>query len=117
MGCALGNKRSSVSSFFYLCQNWLPSYTGKDRIVVSLGAAALLWSIWKTRNKSCFQSVVPRDPTDIIFLVCTLLDSWKNLQKRGVQNMLHRVSRRIMLVTRDVFRGGHGSAPRVRRLL
>ncbi|VAH06208.1 unnamed protein product [Triticum turgidum subsp. durum] len=104
-------------SFFDLCQNWLSSYTGKDRVVVLLGTAALLWSIWKTRNKSSFQSVMPTDPTGIIFLVCSLIDSWKNLQKRGVQNMLHQVSRRIVRVTRDVFRGGHGLAPHVRRIL
>lgn len=88
VGCALGNQRDPIS-FFDLCQNWLSSYTGKDRVVVLLGTAALLWSIWKTRNKSCFQSVMPRDPTDIIFLVCSLLYSWKNLQKRGMQSMLH----------------------------
>ena len=116
VGCALGSQRAPMS-FFDLCQNWLSSYTGKDRVVVLLGSAALLWSIWKTRNKSCFQSVMPSGSTDIIFLVCSLLDSWKNLQKRGVQSMLHQVSRRIVRVTRDIFRGGHGLAPHVRRIL
>ena len=115
VGCSLGNQRSPVS-FLDLCQNWLPNYTGKDRVVVMLGVAALIWSIWKTRNKSCFQGVKPNDPTDIIMSVCSLLYSWKILQKKGLQNTLQLVARRIAQVTRDVFRIGYGWAPYQRRI-
>ena len=83
-GCSLGNQRFPVS-FLDLCQNQLPNYTGEDRVVVMLGVAALLWSIWKTRNKSCFQSLLPRDPTNVIFTLCSTLDSWTVLHKKGVR--------------------------------
>lgn len=73
----------------------LPAYTGKDRAVVSIGSAALLWIIWKTRNKYCFQSVLPTDPTNVIFILCSLLESWVVLQKRGLQGLLSEVSKRL----------------------
>ena len=87
VGSALGNPQTPLS-FFDFCQNWLPKYTGKDRMVIAIGTTALLWSVWKVRNKPCFQSSLPKDPTDIIFSLCSVLDSWGVLQKRGVQKTL-----------------------------
>lgn len=41
---ALGNPTMPIS-FLDLCQNWLPTYTGKDRVVVAVGSVALIWTI------------------------------------------------------------------------
>lgn len=101
--------------FFDLCRNWIPAYTGKDRTVVSIGAA-LLRLLWKARKKSCFQSILPKDPTDVIFTICYLLDSWAILQKRGVLNMLREVPKSMTRVARDVYRGAHGWGPTVKRI-
>ncbi|KAI4991371.1 hypothetical protein ZWY2020_039742 [Hordeum vulgare] len=91
-------------SLFDLCQNWIPAYTGKDRVVVSVGVAALLWSIWKTRNKAYFQSTLPRDPTDVIF------------NKKVVLSMLKEVTKRLAKVVCDVYSRSHGWGPAVRRI-
>ena len=115
VGSALGNPQTPLS-FFDLCQNWLPKYTGKDRMVIAIGTTALLWSIWKARNKSCFQSSLPRDPTDIIVSLCYMLDSWGVLQKRGVEKTLKEVTKRLAQIARDVFKRAYGWGPAVRRL-
>ena len=115
VGSALGNPQTPLS-FFDFCQNWLPKYTGKDIVVIAIGTAALLWSIWKTRNKSCFQSSLSKDPTDIIFSLCSVLDSWGVLQKRGVQKTLKEVTKRLAQIARDVFKRAYGWGPAVRRL-
>jgi hypothetical protein len=35
-----------------------------------IGAAGLLWNLWKTRNVDCFQTKLPKDPTDVVFSLC-----------------------------------------------
>lgn len=36
------------------------------RVVVAVGLAAILWVIWKTWNKVCFDNAFPYDPTSVI---------------------------------------------------
>jgi hypothetical protein len=78
--CAFGVE-SKPESFFDLCQNWLQKFTGKDRVVVMLGTAALLSNLWKTRNSACFQGKRPNHPIDVTFSICRLLDDWNILKK------------------------------------
>ena len=111
----LGNPKLPLS-FFDLCQNWIPSYSGKDRAIVSIGAAALIWTIWKTKNKSCFQRVFISNPINVIFTLCSLLDSWMILQRKGVQKMLREVSKRLSRVANEVYRRTYGWNPSAQRL-
>ena len=111
----LGNPKLPLS-FFDLCQNWIPSYSGKDRAIISIGAAALIWTIWKTRNKSCFQRVFLSNPINVIFTLCSLLDSWMILQRKGVQKMLREVSKRLSRVANEVYRRTYGWNPSALRL-
>ncbi|KAI5008337.1 hypothetical protein ZWY2020_009385 [Hordeum vulgare] len=89
-------------SLFDLFQNWIPAYTGKDRVVVSV---------------ACFQNTLLRDPTDVVFNVCSLLDSWSVLQKKKrMLNMLKEVTKRLAKVTCGVYSKSHGWGPAVRRI-
>jgi hypothetical protein len=31
-------------SMFNLCQNWIPKYSGRDKVLIMLGVAGLMWS-------------------------------------------------------------------------
>jgi hypothetical protein len=41
---------------------WLEKIGGFDRVIAKHVMAAILWSIWKTRNRACFDGVMPSDP-------------------------------------------------------
>lgn len=111
---ALGNPQTP-SSNFNLCQNWLLDYTGKGRAIVSVDFAALLWIIWKTKKQCCSQRILRAEPTNVIFVVCTLLDTWIVLHKKGTQSMLSEVTRRL-IGGADIFKRTRGWGPTARRL-
>jgi hypothetical protein len=41
--------------------------------------AAAFWALWKTRNKACFDNVLPTDPCELIYVICQYIDYWSNL--------------------------------------
>jgi hypothetical protein len=49
-----------------------------------IGAAGLLWNLWKTRNVDCFQRKLPKDSTDVVFPLCWL----EILHKEKVQKVV-----------------------------
>jgi mannosylglycoprotein endo-beta-mannosidase len=113
--CALGIGTKPVN-FYDLCQNWLQKFTGRDRIVVMVGTAALLWNLWKTRNASCFQQKFHNNPTEVIFSMCRLMDDWNFLQKEKVQELVRRVSERVRRIASEMFCRRHGWAPMTKRI-
>jgi hypothetical protein len=47
--------------------------------------------------------IFPRDPTNVIFFLCRMLDSWSILQKSGVQKLLQLVAERLTQVAREIY--------------
>jgi hypothetical protein len=43
--------------------------------LVLVGVAAVLWILWKARNRACFDRILPTDPTELIFTICFTLGS------------------------------------------
>jgi hypothetical protein len=76
--------------FVDLYRDWFNMYSGRDRKAVIVGSVAVVWTIWKTRNKSCFQKIRPGDPTSVITLVCHFINTWSNMQKNGLQKLCYR---------------------------
>lgn len=66
---------NSVQEIF----NWIMNFTGKMRNVVAVGVAAILWAIWRTRNKACFENIFPYDPTSVIVQATHWLEFWSGL--------------------------------------
>jgi hypothetical protein len=66
------------------CERWLPN--GKQFYVV--GIATTCWSIWKIRNKVCFDGKTFRNPIEIICHACALMKYWAGLQKEGDKEVL-----------------------------
>ena len=99
-----------------LYAKWFSAYDGKDRIAMMLGAVAIFWAVWKTRNRSCFQRIRPKDPTNVVIYMCNFLHVWANLQKEGLKSMLLRGADNITKVAREIFGQSHGWNPILRRI-
>jgi hypothetical protein len=46
---------------------------------VWVGASAVLWALWNTRNKLIFEGKILKQPTDVFFLIFSYLQSWRPL--------------------------------------
>jgi hypothetical protein len=76
----------------------------------------MFWSIWKTRNRACFDNVLPFDPCDIIYIICHLLDYWCELQKPKVQEGLRQGNDLVKMMLRLIFNRAKGWAPLFKEL-
>lgn len=86
IACAF-NCKSVADSVPLLSDNWIDSFRAKHQKLVLVGAAAMLWAVWRARNRVCFRHKRPNDPTSVVFSVCYWLDFWSILQE-GEQEAL-----------------------------
>jgi hypothetical protein len=52
------------------------------------GLPAICWSIWKTRNKACFEKIMLKNPIEILCFACTNMKYWAGLFKIDFQEQL-----------------------------
>ncbi|PNT64984.1 hypothetical protein BRADI_4g35542v3, partial [Brachypodium distachyon] len=82
-------KRSQIQfpySFLWNIKVPLKIKFGKrDRKLVLVGFAAVIWVIWKTRNDACFRNMMPNDPSAVVFAICAMINHWSGLQKSSSQ--------------------------------
>jgi hypothetical protein len=52
------------------------------------GLAAICWSIWKSRNKACFEKIMIKNPIEILCMACANMKHWAGLFKREFQEQL-----------------------------
>jgi hypothetical protein len=52
------------------------------------GLAAVCWSIWKIRNKACFEKIMIKNPIDILCLACANMKYLVRLFKTEFQEQL-----------------------------
>ncbi|PNT66801.1 hypothetical protein BRADI_3g17056v3 [Brachypodium distachyon] len=71
--CEIG----SGERYFIWVKRFLPGL--KTTFVEGLGAVC--WAIWKTRNAVCFEKKVVHHPTSVVFILCSFLRYWAELQK------------------------------------
>lgn len=55
--------------------SWLNNIEKFTKNLVVTGIAAVIWTIWKSKNKVCFENKFPQDPTDLVYMACNLVDS------------------------------------------
>jgi hypothetical protein len=84
-------------------QQCFASFSGIDREVVMIGAVALCWTLWRSRNNSFFDGMRPKDPTKVIFLICHFLNSWAKLQRSA---LLQLGASRLAAVAHEVDTAG-----------
>lgn len=71
------NVPTSFQQSWKWCMKWIPK--GKQFYAVDI--AAVGWSIWKMRNKICFDGKKLHNPIDIVCHACALIKFWAGLQK------------------------------------
>jgi hypothetical protein len=96
---------------------WLKQFSRRKKMMMLVGVAAVMWSIWKARNLACFQQTWPSDPSVVLFRSCYWIDFWSNLQvKEGVKLELQRGAKLLEQVAAEVFKDRRKWAPWVPRL-
>lgn len=78
--------------------DWIRQFQCLDLTIVKIFLAAIFWTLWKTRNRACFDHVLPFDPVGVIYHICHWLDFWSDLQKPKVARALRQGARRLMAV-------------------
>lgn len=78
------NIPTSFDQSWKWCGRWIPN--GKQ--FYAIGVAAVCWSIWKMRNKICFDGKILHNPLEIVSHVCALMKFWAILQKEVDKEVL-----------------------------
>ncbi|PNT71776.1 hypothetical protein BRADI_2g35455v3 [Brachypodium distachyon] len=100
--CALGFSRA-LNDSTDLFGAWYSSFPGSQRKLMLVGAAAVAWTIWRTRNNACFGQQMPSDPSAIIFSLCNTLISWNILQKESKRRILEAGVHKIRRVVEEAY--------------
>lgn len=80
-------KRCPVSlEDFHLC--WLDCWGANNCHIVLLSFAALIWTLWKIRNKLAIEGVFSKHPHEVIFKFMSCLQQWQVLIKKEQQMKL-----------------------------
>ena len=76
----------------------LSSVSGSARRVVWSCVGALLWALWRIRNKLTIEGVFPSHPADVIFKCVIFLQQWAPLARRQDVELLHHALARLRQV-------------------
>jgi hypothetical protein len=69
--------------------DWIPlALPGGDRVYM-VGPAAVCWTIWKGRNKTCFEKKQIKNPGEFLFVSCACLRYWAGLQNEETQQLIN----------------------------
>lgn len=101
-----------IPSVFYDIPVWISKLPVSSRGLVACGVAAVVWSIWKTRNNACFNGIImPSDPTGIVCPILHYIDYWSGLQRQKVKKLCRKAARILVMVAQEFFSQRQGCAP------
>lgn len=107
MSCALNV--TPILSYQELFGHWLTGYDKNMKQLIVVGLAAIIWTIWKFRNKACFENNFSKDPTDLVFVAYSWVDSWTSLQKlEANRRRLQLAAMLIRQVASEIFGSRYG---------
>jgi hypothetical protein len=72
----------NFSQFFW----WFPQFVPASRNTQIAGLAAICWSIWKLRNRACFENKLISSPAELINYAVVFMKYWSGLH--GEQDAL-----------------------------
>jgi hypothetical protein len=58
---------------------WIEGALPGEESVYAFGLAAISWSIWKTRNSTCFDKKVLKNPVEILYNACAFMCYWEGM--------------------------------------
>ena len=89
----------SVANIF---GNWLHGIDIKFRTIIRVGAIAVLWSLWLSRNNKVFNDKNVSF-MQVIHRCTSLLHSWSIAQRWEFRDLFMEVSARLETTARDIF--------------
>lgn len=95
---------------------WLRSFPAEQRKMILGGEVTICWTIWKARNRACFDKKNPDDPTVLVYRLCHYLNSWSILQKPQDRGKTEEGVKLIKKVLEEVYARSLGWNPFARRL-
>ena len=117
VACCAFNFVGKPVSVRHLFGGWMRRFSGKHRRLVRVGVAAVLWSIWKTRNNACFRSVLPNNPCSITNMIGHWMTTWAILQvKETNQHAINWGAKLFVRLSSEVFQANHGWRPATKRI-
>jgi hypothetical protein len=97
---------------------WLKGFREKKRKMLSVGIAAVLWGIRKTRNLACFEHKWPSEPIEVLHKIYYWINWWANLQVSEEKKLELQVGAKLLQrVAGEIFQASQGWAtwrPRLR---
>lgn len=86
VGTCLGtdNIPGGLSAYRTWMQTWLPG----GGLIHTFGFVAICWTIWKARNKACFDKKMIKHPAEILIHACALMNYWAGLYASHFQEII-----------------------------
>jgi hypothetical protein len=78
-------------------------FWGEKKEILAVGIAAVIWSIWKTRNLACFEKKWPDEPYVVILKICYYINCWSLLLVKEGAKSRDLCARVLERVTMEVF--------------
>lgn len=98
--------RSTPTNISHLFEIWIFSFSKGIRNLVMVGCGAILWAIWKSRNRACFDKKMFLDPSEVTYICCFCLNHWAALETEKARKMLLEGSLLIRRTANEVFDWG-----------
>jgi hypothetical protein len=128
MRCVFCNHDESIKHLFFSCQlarsiwsiiqmssslspprsvahifgNWLNGVGPRLKILIRVGAIAIIWSLWLCRNDKVFNNK-NCSLMQVIYRCTTLLRSWSSLQRVEDRSLFMEVSTQLEVTVKDFF--------------
>jgi hypothetical protein len=84
--------------------NWLKGFGKKKMKILVVGIAAVIWSIWKTKNLACFEKKWPDEPYVVILKNRYYINCLSLLQvKEDAKGLLELCAKVLERVAMEVF--------------
>ena len=90
-------------SMTHMLWNWLTGISMKERRLIFVGAAALIWAIWCTRNDLIFEKKIFTLFMRAVFRGAYWLQFWSLLQREDTRKTICLASKALEVVALDIF--------------
>jgi hypothetical protein len=78
---------------------WIPNALPGGSRMYMVGLAAVCWTIWKGRNRVCYEKKQIKNPGELLFSACGFLRYWAGLQRDEDQRQLINAGVNLMMRT------------------
>ena len=101
-----------------LLDKWILQFDKKTSKLLMVGVCALLWAIWRIRNKLIFEGVRITDPCAPVAMLTMWLSDWVILQRNQEnQDMLKKGVIMYEVVAKEIFKRAAGWSFNLPRLV